>query len=123
MLGRDSVWYILLPIVSRIVRGGIVIKPWCIQGQPIYSGYFELTGCGTIGQVWVTAIAVAISLTALFSLGKRNAVMTLIFFDDDDINVEDSGGDSQARICFCFDESWQRLVPVECTTIHTGFQS
>ncbi len=58
------------------MRGGIVIKPWCIQGQPIYSGYFELSGCGTIGQAWVTAIAVAISLTALFCFEKYNAVIT-----------------------------------------------
>lgn len=58
------------------MRGGIVIKPWCIQGQPIYSGYFELPGCGTVGQAWVTAIAVAISLTALFCFEKRNAIIT-----------------------------------------------
>lgn len=86
-------------IVSRIVRGGIVIKPWCIQGQPICFGYFELPGCSTIGQAWVTAIAVAISLTALFCLGECNAVITLILCDDD-VNVEDSGGESQAGICF-----------------------
>lgn len=58
--------------------GGIVIKPRCIQGQPIYSGYFELPGCGTIGQAWVRAIAPAISLTALFCFEKRNTVITPI---------------------------------------------
>lgn len=53
-----------------IVRGGLVIKHGFMQGQPIYSGYFEPAGCGTIGQAWVTAGAVAVSLTALLCLER-----------------------------------------------------
>ncbi len=69
-------WIFSFLLYKGIARGSIVIKPCRIQGQPIYSGYFELSGCGTIGQVWVTAIAEAISLTALLCFKILNTVMT-----------------------------------------------
>lgn len=65
------------------MRSGIVIKPWCIQGQPIYSGYFELSGCSMIGQAWVTSIAVAISFDNPILYLK--SAMLLSFSDDDDL--------------------------------------
>lgn len=63
----------------KIGKGGIIIiKPWSIWDWPFYSGYFELLGCGVIGQAQVAAIAVAISLTAPFCIEKHDAVFTLI---------------------------------------------
>lgn len=56
-----------------------MIKPCSIKGQPIYSGYFKLSSSSMIGQVWVTAIAAAISLTALLCFEKLNAVITPLY--------------------------------------------
>lgn len=65
------------------MRSGIVIKPRCIQGQPIYSGYFELSGCSMIGQAWATSIAVAISFDNPILYLKS----TMFSFSDDDDDV------------------------------------
>ena len=86
------------------MRSGIVIKPWCIQGQPIYSGYFELSGCSMIGQVWVTSIAVAISFDSPILYLQNAKLLSLSDDDDDDdddndVGEGDSGGDGRARIC------------------------
>lgn len=56
----------------------LLLKRGAFEVNPFTPGYFELFCRGTIGQAWVTVIAGAISLTALFCFEKPNAVIAPI---------------------------------------------